>query len=159
MSFSLQINADNPEDLKRSLEALAAAFGGVENFARHMRKAEVTTDGITAEMGPPEVVALTPPDTAPATAPIAPLSTATTEEQPPPGNVVKELTIPERRSAGVKMLLDLFNKDQRVMPQLANLQAKYGVKKFDEISDDRVPDFYNDVLLTVNGTAEVQKGA
>lgn len=149
MPFTLQINADTPDDLKRQLDALAAAFGGNKELAAHIVAAKVTDTGVTALVAPPAE------EPAKLEAPLA----AQAPDTPPPANVVKELTIEERRKGGTKMLLELFNKNQTVMPQLAALQRKYGVKKFDDIGDDKVPDFYNDALLLVNGTAEVARAA
>lgn len=148
MTLSIQITAETPEGLRKALIKLAAEFGAPPAALTSRVSPEQTTTEV--HVAP----AQTPPDVA-----MAGHGEGKSTEAPAQAvNVVKELTPAEMRVKGSDALLQLFNKDPSVGPKLGALQAKYSVKKFADIPDDKAQDFYTDAMLLVNGTSEVKAG-
>lgn len=151
MPFIIQITADTPEDLQRQLKALGTAFGGSAELAKSINSVALSPDKteLVASVAPPkaepEAKTTTP---APATTPASPPA--------PTANVVVDMPPAEKRQKGIDMLMQAFNKDKSVMPELNKLREKYGVKQYADIPDDRVQDFYTDALLIVNCTGETK---
>jgi hypothetical protein len=158
MSITIQISADTPEDLQRMLREMASAFGGGHALAPRLSAAQVPDDKtavVTIE--PPAPAQPDTPEPSPPTEASPPLPPAGSDEQSgeaPPANVVKAMDPAEMRQKGTDMLMKLFNQDPAKMEVLRRLQAKFGVKMFKDIPDDRAQEFYNDALLAANGTAE-----
>lgn len=149
MSISIHITGDTPDQLREALASLAAAMGGAHTFAARLDAAEVAPDEKSAKLVVTSEVAsdpLPPPAEAPDTAPAAPVVQA---------NVVKELTPAEMRDKGTEMLVMLYNRDPARLPELNQIRAKYGVKKFGDVPDDAAQAFYKDAMLIANGTGEV----
>lgn len=153
MTITITLNAETPEDLQRMIRTLAQTMGGGPEFASTIVAAEVSDDQKTATIktrkkspdplppateAEPEGETLPPPEAAPA----------------PQANVVKTMTPAEMRTAGSDMLMVLFNREPASLSTIKDIQAKFGVKMFSDIPDDKAQEFYNDALLAANGTAE-----
>lgn len=148
MTLTIQINADTPDELARAVQALAKQFEGVPHTAAIVgANADLTTVKVAVD---PTVLPPLPPATTQPTAG----DTAGSTEPAPQANVVKDKSPAEMRSEATMMLMALFNRDAANATVLRKLQAKFGVKKFDEIPDNRAQEFYQDALLATNGTTE-----
>jgi hypothetical protein len=159
MTITITLNADTPEDLTRMIRTLAETMGGGPAFAATIVAAEVSDDQKSATIKTKKKAApdpLPPGELAPVQAPTAETTADIAEAiaAAPQANVVKQMTPAEMRSAGSDMLMVLFNREPASLTKIKDIQAKFGVKMFSDIPDDRAQEFYNDALLTANGTAE-----
>lgn len=75
----------------------------------------------------------------------------TTAEDKPDLRAVEDLTPETAREQGISEVQIFFGKNPNAMPDIKRLQTKYGVKKFQEIGDDRAHEFLADVKLLMSG--------
>lgn len=154
-NLTFQISAGSVDELADAVKALARAFGQGE-LAASVSTATVAPDGKSVAFTlDPEVKAAkrakrdVQPETPPT--PAAPAAPAA----PAPSTAVTDMSPQEMRAKATLMLMELFNKDPTRVEDLRRLQSEFGVRKFEDIADDRAQDFLMAATLTANGTAEV----
>lgn len=166
-NLTITISGGDVEDVRRAVLALAATLGG-ENIAA-VRTSDETSEAqvdLTAPnrgRGRPRKdvesagTGNTPAPTAEQEVEDAEiLATAAAAETPAPvldtANVVTDMAPAQARGESIKLMQAHYAKHPNCMLQITQLQAKYGVKMFSEVADDKAHAFLADVRLLIAGT-------
>lgn len=147
--FTLTINANSPDELDNAIRVLATAFGNMDRLTEVATVTGGTVQPLTGETSL-DLEIERPAANAPEKAP---------EPQPEQVQVPAESTATDDDPA--KLRVDAINKltawfgmNPGEMGKLQQLQAKYGVKLFKDIPDDKVRDFAQDAHLLVSGASD-----
>lgn len=140
--LTISISGNNMAEVKAAVMELAAALG-----AENVQRVAVATDAPEAEV---EVATKAAEEPTPTTPPA--------EDNAPdePEGVVKDMTPAEARETGIKEVQSHFAQNPGSIGTITEIQKKYNVKMFTEITDAKAFDFLADVRLLTAGapTAE-----
>lgn len=141
--LTISITGNNVAEVKAALLELAAALG-----AENVQSVALASNApaATVEVGPTPTPAADPAPTP------APAEDNTANDAPAePEGVVKDMTPAEARETGIKEVQAHFSAHPDSITTITEIQKKYGVKMFTEITDAKAFDFLADVRLLTAG--------
>jgi len=142
-NIKVSFEAENPEQLRALLRTFADNLSGGDAGISAINQPSDTTAEITVEAKPKAKRG-------------RPRKAKKADDAPQvdPGDVVSDLTPDEARDRAVSVMQKFFPEHPECLPQIADLQRKFGIKMFAEVSDERAVELLADIMLIVNGTPD-----
>lgn len=137
--ITVTITGDSMADVHNAIIALATEVGG-----ENVRSVALATDANEAkvEVGQADTMADAEPEKEPEKEPEA-----------QPEGVMQDLSDEDALKTGIDEVQKHFAAHPESLPEITNLQKKYGVKMFVDIDPKKAHDFLADVRLMVSGAA------